>query len=272
MGGPGWTTSFGIGGMVPCARATLTGQIINDTDVPTAVTYTGAEATGTIAPFLVLGLEDWEDVVLQPGEATGIFTFTVEMPCETGNEAQGTSGQVRWNWNVVADTPPPPEFKAVDDAAITSSGTPIDIAVLDNDGNVPEGGRVEVTPGDPAGGEWAVGDDGTVTFTPSDTFSGAAHATYTVFDADGNEVGGAGITVEVEPPEPEPTTTPQPTPGPTTTPGPTSTDAPPPTTQQPTTSSPETTTVQQVAPPVATTTDDEPGPLAATFFSRRRER
>jgi len=266
FGEPSWTAAFNIGGLYPCARAEVTGQIVNNTDLPASITYTGSEATGTIAPFLVLGIENWEDVVLQPGERTGVFTFTVEMPCDTGNEAQGTSGQVHWNWQITPVEPPlPAEFEAVDDAAITSAGEPITIPVLDNDLNVPEGARVEVSPGDPAGGEWSVRDDGTVVFTPSDGFSGKAHATYTVFDAAGEPVGTAAITVDVAPPpDPEPPTTTQP---------PTTTSTEPPTTTDQPTSEPEPTTssgtsptgssTQDAAPPTTTGTSDT-APLART--------
>lgn len=72
------------------------------------VSFDRSFSDGTVAPFLVLGLEGRQDITLQPGESSPEFAITMAMPCETGNEAMNTSGTVNWIWNAVPATPPTP--------------------------------------------------------------------------------------------------------------------------------------------------------------------
>ena len=87
-----------------------------------------------------------------------------------------------------------------DDVA-TTADRPINIPVLDNDGNLPDDSRVSaVVPDDPDNGTWEVDPDtNTVRFTPADGFVGTVTATYTVVAPDGTPQGTAKITMTVNP-------------------------------------------------------------------------
>ncbi len=84
------------------------------------------------------------------------------------------------------------------DAAITTQGTPVTIAVLANDSDV-DGDPlsvVAVTQG--TGGSVLVNADGTVTYTPAASFSGSDGFTYTASDGQGGTAT-ADVTVQVQP-------------------------------------------------------------------------
>ena len=69
----------------------------------------------------------------------------------------------------------------VADVASTAADTPVDVAVVANDGNVPSSATVTgVAPARAADGSWTVNPDNTVTFTPAAGFIGTATATYTL--------------------------------------------------------------------------------------------
>ncbi len=99
------------------------------------------------------------------------------------------------------DTRPP---VAVDDAASTPAGTPVDVDVLDNDSD-PENADLEVIAVTQASnGTVQVNPDGTVTYQPASGFQGTDTFTYTVSDGQGG-TDIALVTVEVTPasaPEP----------------------------------------------------------------------
>ncbi|MFC4636652.1 Ig-like domain-containing protein, partial [Dokdonia ponticola] len=73
-----------------------------------------------------------------------------------------------------------PADDVMDDTATTPEDTPVDIAVLDNDGFDPDS-DVEVTDvTDPANGTVTINPDGTVTYTPDPDFNGTDTFDYTV--------------------------------------------------------------------------------------------
>ncbi|MGB3736726.1 MAG: SdrD B-like domain-containing protein, partial [Ilumatobacter sp.] len=133
---------------------------------------------------------------------------------------------------------------ANDDSVSTPLDTPISVSVIDND-SVEPGVTVTVTRvGDPDNGTVAVDDDGAITYTPDDGFTGTESFDYDICDLDGLNAAGdtpanraifcstAIVTVTVDAP---PATDPDPTPpaSPSTPPA-----SPPPPVAPPTDSSP----------------------------------
>ncbi len=94
-----------------------------------------------------------------------------------------------------------------DDTASTPPGEPVTFNVAENDGNIdpasidldPEtpGIQKEITV--PGQGTFEVDDEGNVTFTPEDGFTGEASIPYTATDSDGNPLEPSEITVTVSP-------------------------------------------------------------------------
>jgi len=128
------------------------------------------------------------------------FTYTVS----DGNGGSDT-GTVNVLVQAVGDPP-----VAGDDSAETVAGSAVTIPILDNDSD-PDGGALMVTAlSSPAEGTVTQNDDGTVTYTPADGFTGSESFTYTVTDADGGTAQ-ADVEVTVQPapddePEPPPPT------------------------------------------------------------------
>ena len=86
------------------------------------------------------------------------------------------------------------------DAATVGANESTTIAVMTNDGNLPDGAKVsQAVAGDPAEGSWTVNSDNTVTFTPARDFVGTATATYTVVASNGTVLGSGPVTVRVDP-------------------------------------------------------------------------
>jgi gliding motility-associated-like protein len=100
----------------------------------------------------------------------------------------------------------PPILDAVDDNAATPAGVPVDIAILDNDSNVPPNGSFTVE--QPADGAVEVNDNGTteditddfVTYTPNPGFEGIDTFEYTLCDASGF-CDTATVSIEVSAPQ-----------------------------------------------------------------------
>ncbi len=109
----------------------------------------------------------------------------------------GNGGSVRQTASItvmgVNDAP-----TAADDTATTTSGTPVDVVVLDNDSD-PDGDTLTpVLLTLPSNGTAEVNDDGTVTYTPNEAFVGTDTFTYSV--EDGSESSSsATVTITVEP-------------------------------------------------------------------------
>ncbi|KIN69800.1 putative hemagglutinin/hemolysin-related protein [Sulfitobacter donghicola DSW-25 = KCTC 12864 = JCM 14565] len=105
------------------------------------------------------------------GEATIEYTIT------DGNGGEDTA-EVIVTVNPVNDGP-----LAEDDAAETDENTPVTVSVLDNDSD-PEGDPIEVVEASSPDGEVVINDDGTITFTPNEGFTGEAQVNYTISDGE----------------------------------------------------------------------------------------
>ena len=92
---------------------------------------------------------------------------------------------------------------ADNDAATTQMATAVTLDVLANDSD-PDGDTISVTNvSDPANGTASLNADGTITYTPDSSFTGADSFTYTVADPDG-ETDTAAVSVTVADPTPDP--------------------------------------------------------------------
>uniref|UniRef100_UPI002631D2E5 Ig-like domain-containing protein n=1 Tax=uncultured Sulfitobacter sp. TaxID=191468 RepID=UPI002631D2E5 len=84
---------------------------------------------------------------------------------------------------VVDVTPVNDAPDAVDDADTTEENTPVTVNVLGNDSD-PENDPLEVVAATSPDGEVDINNDGTLTFTPADGFTGEAVVNYTISDGD----------------------------------------------------------------------------------------
>jgi len=91
-----------------------------------------------------------------------------------------------------ADNPP----LAVDDTATTTTGTPVTINVVANDGD-PDGDTISVSAaGDPPHGSTVNNHDGTVTYTPDAGYAGSDGFSYTISDGrGGSDTANVAVTV-----------------------------------------------------------------------------
>jgi CshA-type fibril repeat protein len=105
------------------------------------------------------------------GEATITYTIT------DGNGGEDTA-EVTVTVNPVNDGP-----LAEDDNVDTPLDTPVTVSVLDNDSD-PEGDDLTVISASSPDGEVIINDDGTLTFTPNDGFTGEAQVNYTISDGE----------------------------------------------------------------------------------------
>ena len=190
-----------------------------------AVTNTGSVTISDLAiddPMLAAaGVSiSCDDSVLAPGADTtcaGEYTITqadvdagsvVNVATAVGTDPGGEpvespSDEVTVQTNQV--TPPPPPV-AVDDAAVTPEGTPVDVDVLPND----SGDEIVVTAvTQPTNGAASINPDGTVRYTPNPSFVGTDTFTYTITDVNG-ATSIATVTVTVEPAVPTPPGSPPP--------------------------------------------------------------
>ncbi|MEM7734300.1 MAG: Ig-like domain-containing protein [Deinococcota bacterium] len=103
------------------------------------------------------------------------------------------------------------DLLAIDDSELTDFDTPVTIPVLSNDipGTAPlDPTSIDLDPDAPGQqtevetpeGTFVANDDGTVTFTPADGFTGVAEVPYTISDVTGTTSNVATITVNVVPP------------------------------------------------------------------------
>ncbi|MGJ8597539.1 Ig-like domain-containing protein, partial [Sulfitobacter sp.] len=118
------------------------------------------------------------------GEATITYTIT------DGNGGEDTA-EVLVTVNPVNDGP-----LAEDDNATTGEQEPVTVSVLDNDSD-PEGDPLTVVSASSPDGEVTINDDGTLTFTPNEGFTGEAQVNYTI--SDGELTDPAVLFVEVTP-------------------------------------------------------------------------
>ena len=100
---------------------------------------------------------------------------------------------------VIPDSP-----NAEDDMAVTKSGTPTDIAILDNDSDPIDDELIITGLTQPANGSVVKNEDGTVTYTPDPGFVGTDTFTYVICNTFGKcDMASVIVTVENSPPVPE---------------------------------------------------------------------
>ncbi|WP_311201725.1 cadherin-like domain-containing protein [Sulfitobacter sp. S223] len=144
----------------------------NDTD-PDGDPLTVTEAT---SPDGTVTINDDGTLEFTPnpdfnGEATITYTIT------DGNGGEDT-GAVLVTVNPVNDGP-----LAEDDMAETDIGTSVTVPVLENDSDI-DGDPLTVISASSPNGTVVINDDGTLTFTPNDGFTGEAVVNYTITDGE----------------------------------------------------------------------------------------
>ncbi|MFZ5961526.1 Ig-like domain-containing protein [Thalassococcus sp. BH17M4-6] len=166
----------------------------NDTDAdgdPLTVTELGDSAGGDAV------LNGDGTVTYTPDDGfTGTDTFTYTI--DDGNGGTDTATVTVTVEDDGGNTPP----VANDDTA-DSDGDPVVIPVLDNDTDAEDDPLTVTDVSDPDNGTATINDDGTVTYTPDDGFTGEDTITYTVDDGNGGTDTGT-ITVTVDPVSPPP--------------------------------------------------------------------
>ncbi|MDE0451524.1 MAG: Ig-like domain-containing protein [Gammaproteobacteria bacterium] len=144
------------------------------------------------------------------GKADGTYSYRVRACAGTGNcGAWSTTKSVTVERPLVSPNNPP---LAVDDAAETTFGTPVEIAVLENDTDVdgddltvmsvttPRNGTVAITSDD-------AGNNTLVTYTPGSRHPGSDTFDYTVYDGTATDTGTVEVTVGFVKVTPNPSTT-----------------------------------------------------------------
>jgi hypothetical protein len=165
--------------------------LANDSDPdgdPLAVSAIGAASAGSVQ------LAGASVVYTPSANWFGVDAFTYTVTDGRGGSATAT---VSVTVRAVNDAP-----QAVDDAAATDAGTPVDIDVLANDTDVDGDALVVSAVGAASRGTTAVTAGG-VTYTPDAGFSGTDGFSYSVADGRGGAAT-ASVTVTVHSPEPPP--------------------------------------------------------------------
>ncbi len=212
-----YSMRYGLLGMqTGTADITVTINPLNDPPVANADDATTAEDTPV--SFDILDNDTDVDDTIDPlsvitSNATG-GTFTVNNTGEvTFTPAPGFNGSATATYTVrdaagatsnssaitVTVDPVNDPPIAISDAAFTTEGSPVIIAVLENDSD-PDGSLVasSVSIGAASGGTFVANTSGEVTFTPVPGFNGSATATYTVTDNGGLVSNAATITVSID--------------------------------------------------------------------------
>ncbi|TVR84276.1 MAG: tandem-95 repeat protein, partial [Rhodospirillales bacterium] len=109
----------------------------------------------------------------------GVDTFTYEIADGRGARSSATV-TVTVDW---VNSPP----VAGDDTAATAPGQPVVIDLLANDHDLDGGTLSIIALGTPTNGSVKLNDDGTVTYTPNEGFTGTDTFSYTVSDGQGGE-------------------------------------------------------------------------------------
>ncbi|CAL66806.1 secreted protein containing hyalin domain [Christiangramia forsetii KT0803] len=103
------------------------------------------------------------------------FDYTIE-----DEEGLQDTATVTVTVNPVNDAP-----IALDDTATTDQDTPVIVSVLENDSDIDGGELVVTETTTPGNGEVTINTDGTVTYTPNDSFTGVDTFEYTISDGNG---------------------------------------------------------------------------------------
>ncbi len=179
------------------------------------VTFNIAENDGDIDPASIDLDPDTPGIqkeITVPGQGTfevddeGNVTFTPE---------EGFTGEASIPYTATdsdGNPLPPAEITVsvsplVDDEASTPVNTPVTFNIAENDGDIdptsidlnPDRNGIQKTRRVPGQGTFEVDDEGNVTFTPEEGFTGEASIPYTATDSDGNPLDPAEITVSVSP-------------------------------------------------------------------------
>ena len=175
------------------------------------ITITDWKANDTLAPAELLDTISFSLGESDPAagtwelDDTGAITFTpadgfvgIASVAYTASGIGGYSSTSTISVDVQADPVGEPPV-ARDDRAETVSGTPVTVAVLDNDSEIDAEAEVTIIESDDAQGDWVVEPSRSVTFTPASAFVGAAEATYRVENPDG-QFSTAIITIDVAAP------------------------------------------------------------------------
>jgi hypothetical protein len=128
------------------------------------------------------------EITFQPAdEFTGETSLTYQV-----SDGNGGTDTASVTFDVVNRSP-----IAGGDEAVTGRGESVIIDVLQNDSD-PDGGVVSVdSASDPSNGQVAINDDGTLTYTPNDEFTGKDAFNYTVSDSQGG-TDTANVSVRVD--------------------------------------------------------------------------
>lgn len=209
----------GLGGVVQSARLRLfvenanneTGTLYlgsnyyaNSTNpwTETGLTWNNADRNNTaiasLAPLPDNAWIEFDVTATVTGEGTYTFNFQnnssstgVLQPREGANPPQLI---LRVNDDGVNQPP-----SAVDDAATTSAGTPVEIAVLANDRD-PDGTLATASVAivrEPTHGSASANSSGTITYTPAEGFAGTDTLTYSVEDNEGARSNTATVSITV---------------------------------------------------------------------------
>ncbi|QEN12031.1 tandem-95 repeat protein [Mycobacterium sp. ELW1] len=206
-----YTVSDGHGGTAT-GTVSVTVTSVNDAPIAGGDAVTTAEDTAvSISTVTLLGNDSDKDGdtlsvtgISQPGHGSavldgGTLTYTPDADFHgvdslTYTVSDGHGGTVTGTVSVTI-TPVNDAPTAVNDSASTAPNTAVTIDVLGNDTDV-DGDPLSVTvAGTAAHGTVAVNEDGTITYTPNENYTGTDSFTYTI--SDGTTGNSAAVTVKV---------------------------------------------------------------------------
>jgi large repetitive protein len=207
-----YTISDGHGG-TSTATVTITVNSVNDApvvDTPLPA-QTGVDSA-TVSLALASNFSDADNDIpsfaatgLPPGlsiSTAGVISGTLAAGASQGGPngdgiytvsvtaSDGRGGTVTTTFSYAVTNPGP---SAANDTATTPEDTPVNIAVLANDGD-PDGDPLTITSATSPNGIVAINADGTITFTPNTNFNGPTTISYAISDGNG---GTATATVNV---------------------------------------------------------------------------
>jgi Ca2+-binding RTX toxin-like protein len=156
-----------------------------DEDTPVTIDVLANDTDADGDPLEVTGATSDDGTVTINDDGTIEFTpnanfngeAVIEYTITDGNGGEDTA-EVTVTVNPVNDGP-----QAEDDNVDTPLDTPVTVSVLDNDSDT-EGDDLTVISASSPDGEVIINDDGTLTFTPNDGFTGEAQVNYTISDGE----------------------------------------------------------------------------------------
>uniref|UniRef100_UPI002611FB06 Ig-like domain-containing protein n=1 Tax=uncultured Sulfitobacter sp. TaxID=191468 RepID=UPI002611FB06 len=175
-------------------------EAITDEDTPVTITVLGNDTDPDGDDLTVTEASSDDGNVTINDDGTLEFTPNEDFNGETTIAYTITDGNGGFDEAVVTVTVNPVNDGplAEDDEATTDEATPVTISVLDNDSD-PEGDPLTVVAATSPNGDVVINDDGTLTFTPDDDFTGEAVVNYVISDGDLEDPAVVFITVNPEP-------------------------------------------------------------------------